>query len=75
MSVDEQAIRDALAKLDGTDEARLSLLTGMSKDEIRELGGVIETGRECSCKEDLREAQMYIRNLEHQIRELRDRLM
>lgn len=29
----------------------------------------------CSCKKDLQEAQMYIRNLEQTIRELRDRLM
>lgn len=46
----------------------LTVLTGMSSEELSEYGGM-----PCSCKQDLIEAQAYIRDLENQIRELRDR--
>ena len=35
-----EQVREALAQLDGTPEARLSLITGLTRDEIEDLGGI-----------------------------------
>ncbi|OZF31077.1 hypothetical protein CH294_22875 [Rhodococcus sp. 14-2483-1-1] len=37
-----QQVRAELEKLDGTRLARISLLTGLSAEEIEDLGGVVE---------------------------------
>jgi predicted transcriptional regulator len=38
----DAGVRAALQKLDGTNESAVSLMTGLSKDRLEELGGVPE---------------------------------
>jgi len=38
----DAGVRAALQKLDGTNESAVSLMTGLSKDRLAELGGVPE---------------------------------
>lgn len=61
--MNEASMRELLEELNISPEASVPILNSM------------KFSVQCSCKEDLREAQMYIRNLEQTIRELRDRLM
>ena len=61
--MDQAAMRELLEDLNISPEASVPILNS------------VKYGGQCSCKKDLQEAQMYIRNLEQQIRELRDRLM
>lgn len=67
--MDEKEFRRILASLDGTPESVVSLLSGVSKEDLAKYGGV-----PCKCSQDLRQAEAYIRELETTIRELREQL-